>query len=104
MYKLCYFVPESHLEQTKQAIFETGAGRVGDYDSCAWQTRGQGQFRPLDGSRPYLGQQGAVEKVDEYKVELVCTDDVIRLAIGALKQAHPYEEPAYDVFRMEAFE
>lgn len=103
MYKLCYFVPESHLEQTKQAIFETGAGRIGDYDSCAWQTRGQGQFRPLDGSQPYLGQQGTVERVDEYKVELVCTDDVVRQAIGALKQAHPYEEPAYEVFRMELF-
>lgn len=103
MYKLCYFVPESHLEQTKQAIFETGAGRIGDYDSCAWQTRGQGQFRPLDGSQPYLGQQGTVERVDEYKVELVCADNVIRQAIGALKQAHPYEEPAYEVFKMEVF-
>ena len=101
MYKLCYFVPESHLEQTKRAIFETGAGRIGNYDSCAWQTKGQGQFRPLGGSQPYLGQQGAVEKVDEYKVELVCSEDVIRQAIDAMRQAHPYEEPAYEVFRME---
>lgn len=104
MYKLCYFVPETHLEATKVALFEVGAGRIGDYDSCAWQCRGQGQFRPLDGSQPFLGQQGEVERVDEYKVELVCEDDLIRVAIQALKAAHPYEEPAYEVFRMEVLE
>lgn len=102
MYKLCYFVPETHLEQTKAALFETGAGRIGDYDCCAWQCRGQGQFRPLDGSQPFLGQQGELEVVDEYKVELVCKDELIREALEAFKKAHPYEEPAYEVYRMEA--
>lgn len=103
MYKMCYFVPESHLEQTKQALFAAGAGRIGDYDSCAWQCRGQGQFRPLEGSDPYLGSKGEVEVVDEFKVELVCEDRVIREALVALKQAHPYEEPAYEIFRIEDF-
>ncbi len=102
MYKLCYFVPETHLEQTKAALFETGAGRIGDYDCCAWQCRGQGQFRPLDGSQPFLGQQGELEVVDEYKVELVCEDELISEALAAFKKAHPYEEPAYEVYRMEA--
>lgn len=102
MYKLCYFVPETYLEQTKAALFETGAGRIGDYDCCAWQCRGQGQFRPLDGSQPFLGQQGELEVVDEYKVELVCKDELIREALEAFKKAHPYEEPAYEVYRMEA--
>ena len=101
MYKMCYFVPESHLEVTKAALFESGAGRIGDYDSCAWQCKGQGQFRPLDGSNPYLGQAGEVEKVDEYRVELVCRDELIRAVVQALKESHPYEEPAYEVFRME---
>ncbi|MGF2735995.1 NGG1p interacting factor NIF3 [Marinobacter sp. DUT-1] len=101
MYKMCYFVPESYLEQTKQALFAAGAGRIGDYDSCAWQCRGQGQFRPLEGSDPYLGSQGEVEIVDEFKVELVCEDSLIYDALEALKQAHPYEEPAYEVFRIE---
>jgi len=101
MYKLCYFVPESHLEQTKQALFAAGAGRIGDYDSCAWQCRGQGQFRPLEGSDPYLGSKGEVEVVDEFKVELVCEDRLIGDALKALKQAHPYEEPAYEIFRIE---
>ncbi len=102
MYKLCYFVPESHLEQTKSALFAAGAGRIGDYDSCAWQCLGQGQFRPLEGSDPFVGQTGALETVDEYKVELVCADELIHDALKALKQAHPYEEPAYEVMRIEA--
>ncbi|MBK1888335.1 MULTISPECIES: Nif3-like dinuclear metal center hexameric protein [Marinobacter] len=101
MYKICYFVPETHLEKTKQALFDIGAGRIGDYDSCAWQCRGQGQFRPLEGSNPFLGESGALKVVDEFKVELVCTDELIRKAVAALKQAHPYEEPAYEIYRME---
>ena len=100
MYKLCYFVPETHVEQTKQALFDAGAGRIGDYDCCAWQCLGQGQFRPLEGSDPFLGKAGAIEAVYEYKVELVCADELIREALAALKRAHPYEEPAYEVYRM----
>ncbi|MDO6443576.1 MULTISPECIES: YqfO family protein [unclassified Marinobacter] len=101
MYKICYFVPETHLEKTKQALFDVGAGCIGDYDSCAWQCRGQGQFRPLDGSDPFLGVQGELETVDEFKVELVCSNDLISQAVVALKKAHPYEEPAYEIYRME---
>lgn len=101
MYKLCFFVPESHVESTKAAIFEVGAGSMGDYDRCAWQTLGQGQFRPLAGSQPYIGAQDEVEYVQEYKVEVVCSDKLIEAAVAALKLAHPYEEPAYEVFRLE---
>lgn len=101
MYKMCYFVPETHVEQTKQALFDAGAGRIGDYDCCAWQCLGKGQFRPLAGSDPFLGKAGEIEAVDEYKVELVCADELIRDALAALKRAHPYEEPAYEVYRME---
>ncbi|WP_439509342.1 NGG1p interacting factor NIF3 [Marinimicrobium koreense] len=100
MYKLAFFRPESHLETVKAAVFATGAGRIGDYDSCCWQSLGQGQFRPLAGSQPFLGRQGEVERVAEYRVELVCADDLIRPAISALRAAHPYEEPAYDVWQL----
>lgn len=103
MYKMCYFVPATHVENTKQALFDAGAGRIGDYDSCAWQCLGRGQFRPLEGSDPFLGNTGEVEAVDEYKVELVCEDDLIRDALAALKRAHPYEEPAYEIYRLEDF-
>lgn len=101
MYKLCFFVPEDHAEPVKQAVFEAGGGRIGDYDCCAWQTRGDGQFRALDGADPFLGKVGEIERVSELKVELVCRDDLIRTVIGAMKAAHPYEEPAYDVYRLE---
>ncbi|MGP4844877.1 NGG1p interacting factor NIF3 [Marinobacter sp. 1Y8] len=104
MFKLCFFVPESHLESTKQAVFETGAGKIGDYDSCAWQCAGQGQFRPLEGSQPFLGAQGEVEYVSEFKVEMVCADDQIKAAVVALRRAHPYEEPAFEIFRMESLD
>lgn len=97
MYKLCVYVPESHLEKVKTAAFAAGAGRIGDYDSCCWQVAGQGQFRPLAGSQPYLGQQGKVETVAEYKVEMVCAPEHVRAAVEAMLAAHPYEEPAWDL-------
>ncbi|MCV6611648.1 MAG: YqfO family protein [Amphritea sp.] len=101
MYKLAFFVPEENLEAVKQALFATGAGRIGDYDSCCWQVLGQGQFRPLAGSDPHIGSQGVVEVLPEWRVELVCSDELIRNAVAALKQAHPYKEVAYDAWRLE---
>jgi hypothetical protein len=98
VYKLVFFVPETHLEPVKSAVFAAGAGRIGDYDSCAWQTLGQGQFRPLPGSQPFIGQSGELERVAEYRVELVCADEHIKQAVKALRSAHPYEEPAFDVY------
>lgn len=103
MYKLCFYVPESHLQTVKTALFAAGAGTIGDYDSCCWQVLGQGQFRPLSGSQPYIGQQGQVEVVDEYRVEMVCAAEHIHAAVAALKQAHPYEEPAFDVLQVLTF-
>jgi hypothetical protein len=101
MYKLCCYVPETYLEPVKQALFGAGAGRIGAYDSCCWQVLGQGQFRPLADSDPFLGAQGQLEIIAEYKVELVCADEYIAAAIAALKRAHPYEEPAYQLWKLE---
>ena len=101
MYKLCFFVPEEHLELVKRALFAKGAGRIGDYDSCCWQTLGQGQFRPLEGSAPFLGQRGELQTVAEYKVEMVVADALVPAVIAQLKAVHPYEEPAYDLWRLE---
>ncbi|MCB1690010.1 MAG: NGG1p interacting factor NIF3 [Halioglobus sp.] len=97
MYKLCFYVPESHLEMVKTAVFAAGAGRIGDYDSCCWQVLGDGQFRPLEGSKPFIGQSGKVEVVAEYRVELVCERACVRAAVAALIEAHPYETPAWDL-------
>ena len=103
MYKLCFFVPTSHLDEVKSAVFAAGGGRIGDYDHCAWQVLGLGQFRPLDGSQPFIGEAGQVEQVEEWKMELVVADELIRAVVTALKQSHPYETPAYEVWRLEDF-
>ncbi len=101
MYKLVFFVPVDHAETVKEAVFNAGAGRIGDYGCCCWQVLGSGQFKPLEGSDPYIGSQGKLEVVEEYRVEMVCDDRRIKEAVHALKRAHPYEEPAYDVWRLE---
>jgi hypothetical protein len=103
MYKIVFFVPESHLEQVKAAVFNTGAGHLGGYDQCCWQVAGTGQFRPLAGSNPYIGQINNLEQVPEFRVEVVCEDALIKVAIEALRSAHPFEEPAIDIWRLEEF-
>jgi hypothetical protein len=100
MYKLAFFVPDTHVEMVKSALFKAGAGKVGNYDHCSWQTKGQGQYRPMQGSQPFIGQFGDLERVTEWKVEMVCEDPLIHDVIRALKKAHPYEEVAYEVWPM----
>jgi len=100
MFKICVYVPEKSVETVKQALFDAGAGRIGNYDSCCWQTEGTGQFRPLAGSNPAIGSQGEVEFVREVKVELVCEDELVAEAVRALRESHPYEEPAFDVWQL----
>ena len=102
LFKLCFYVPESHLAIVKEAVFSAGAGRQGDYDQCCWQALGEGQFRPLAGSNPHIGELNTLTVVPEYKVELVCEAKLINTVIKALKTAHPYEEPAFDVIKLEA--
>jgi len=97
MYTLCFYVPGASLEAVKSAVFAAGAGRIGNYEHCCWQVEGQGQFRPLTGSQPALGKLGEIEKVSEYRVEMVCEANCIAAAVNALKQVHPYEEPAWHV-------
>lgn len=100
MIVLAVYIPESHLETVKLALFRAGAGRIGNYDSCAWQAKGTGQYRPLDGSNPFHGQHGTVESVDEWKVELVCEDAALPGVIRALREAHPYETPAFHAIKV----
>lgn len=103
MYKLAFYVPSSHLENVKQSVFATGAGKIGDYEACCWQVLGVGQFKPLAGAQPFIGKLDEITSVEEYRVELVCADECVALAVAALKRAHPYEEPAYDVWKLEEF-
>ena len=103
MYKISFYVPENAVELVKSALFDAGAGHLGNYDSCSWQTLGDGQFRALEGSNPTIGQHGKTEVVPEYRVELVCDKTHIKDAILALRHSHPYEEPAFDVIKLEKF-
>lgn len=101
MYLLFFLVPETHLEITKNAIFAVGAGSIDHYSHCAWQTLGEGQFMPLSGSNAFIGQIDKLERVPEYKVEIICTKDQIKEAVAALKETHPYETPSYQIIRLE---
>jgi structural hemagglutinin/hemolysin toxin protein RtxA len=100
MYKIYFYVPESHLEATKAAVFAKGAGRVGNYDCCAWQTLGTGQFRALSGSHPAIGDINKLERVKECKVETVCADEFLEHVLAALVEAHPYETAAYGFWKI----
>lgn len=100
MYKLGFYVPASHLECVKHACFEAGAGRIGNYDQCSWQTLGDGQFRPQSGATPFIGAVNQLEQVPEYRVEMICERDRVRAVVTALIAAHPYEEPAWDLVEL----
>ena len=100
MQRISFYVPDSHLEVVKRAMFAAGAGRIGNYDCCSWQTKGFGQFRPLEGSEAFIGKTGEIEKLEEWKVEMVCADENTPAVIAAMKNAHPYETPAFEVYRI----
>lgn len=103
-YKLIFFVPTTDAEACKEAVFATGAGSFpgGKYTKCCFQTPGTGQFLPNVGANPAVGAVGTVERCEELKVEVMCLGREIMLdAVQALIKAHPYEEVAYEVYRME---
>jgi len=102
LYKIAIHVPESHVEQVKQAAFDAGAGRQGKYEHCAFQWLGEGQFKPLAGSNPYSGEHNRLSRVAEYRVEMICQASYIKAAVAAIRDAHPYEEAAIDVWRLES--
>ena len=103
MYKLTVFVPDEALEKVKSALFTAGAGKIGDYEQCCWQVKGSGQFMPMASSNPHIGTHDTLETVDEWRVEMVVATAHIKPVVEALKQAHPYETPAYDVIEVLDF-
>ena len=100
MFSLSYYIPASDHDRVKQALFDKGAGKVGQYDECCWEILGNGQFRAGAGSHPSIGGIGKLEHVEEYKVEMVCSDKLIREVVETLLKEHPYEQPAYFVHRV----
>ena len=103
MYKLNYFVPTEYKEKTKEALFSIGVGRYENYERCSFETLGTGQFKPINNANPHIGEVDTIEKVQEYKVEMICKDKLIKEAVKVLKESHPYEEVAFEVFKLEDF-
>ena len=95
MIQLSYYVPIKAHESLKDKLFAAGAGKLGNYDRCCWYTLGQGQYRPLIGSHPSLGQINQLQQLQEYKVEMICEKKYIEAVLEALLKNHPYEQPAY---------
>ncbi|MDH4466671.1 MAG: NGG1p interacting factor NIF3 [Bacteriovoracaceae bacterium] len=98
LYQIIFYVPEDKKEKVKEAMFAAGGGVMGNYQRCSFETPGVGQFEPLKESRPYIGEINKLEKVIEFKVEMVCAKNKINEVIAALKLNHPYEEPAYSFY------
>jgi len=101
MYKLAYFVPIEAKEKTKEALFEIGAGKFNNYENCAFESLGTGQFKPIANANPYIGTKNKIEYIQEYKVEMICSNELIKKAVEVLKKTHPYEEVAYEVIKLE---
>lgn len=100
MLKLIYYVPEAHLDSTKNAIFNAGAGGVGNYEHCAWQVLGTGHFKPIKGANPFIGELDVLEQIPEWRVETIVPEDKAVEVTRALKSSHPYEEPAYEFIQI----
>jgi len=98
--KIVVFVPAEHAGPVRAAIAAAGGGAIGDYDHCSWTGEGQGRFRPLQGASPTIGTVGEIEVVDEERIESVLPRSRRRQVVAAMLAAHPYEEPAYDVFEL----
>ena len=99
-YKLVVFVPSKSAAKVSNAIFGAGAGAIGNYSHCGFEALGEGSFQPLEGARPAIGKKGKLEKVSEVRFETIVPAEVLADCIAAMKKAHPYEEPAFDVFKL----
>ncbi len=99
--KIVVYVPESHTELLRNAIGDVGGGRIGNYSHCAFVTKGMSYFKPLEGSNPVEGTVGEIAEVVEDKIETVCMRGDLENVLNAIEQAHPYEEPAIDIYPIE---
>lgn len=101
LYKLVVFVPKDHHQNVLDAILHAGAGWIGNYSHCSFNLEGYGTFMPREGTDPYLGQQGKLERAEEVRIETIITDSVRNKVIQAMLKKHPYEEVAYDLYPMD---
>jgi hypothetical protein len=98
--KLVVFVPREALAAVRDALFAAGAGRIGDYERCSWYTQGTGTFLGGDSTDPSIGEKGREQRVAELRLETVFPEELQAEIIEALRRAHPYEEPAFDIYAL----
>ena len=98
--KWVVFVPADQSDALREAMFDAGAGRIGDYSHCSWTAAGTGQFLPLDGASPAIGTVGALERVSEDRIEVIAPARSRRAVLAAMRASHPYEEPAFDLLQL----
>lgn len=96
--KLAVFVPATHHDIVMKAVLDAGAGHIGNYSHCSFNTVGTGTFKPLEGSNPYIGTSGSLERVEEVKIETIIEVSKMDKVITEMLKAHPYEEVAYDIY------
>ena len=99
--KIVVFVPETHTDIVREAMGKAGAGKIGNYSYCTFSTKGIGRFRPDTGANPHIGEVGKFEEVIEERIETVCSRENLQNVIKAIKEVHPYDEMALDVYPLE---
>ncbi|OPJ57056.1 Nif3-like dinuclear metal center hexameric protein [Alkalithermobacter paradoxus] len=100
MYKIVVYVPLSHEDKVREALGLSGAGHIGNYSNCTFNTKGIGTFMPLENTNPYIGSKGNLEKVQEVRIETICSENILSNVISKMIDAHPYEEVAYDIYEL----
>lgn len=101
LFKLIVYVPCKYAEKVRTALFNVGAGHIGNYDMCSFNINGKGTFRPLEGANPFIGIKNVIETVDEVRIETIAREKDLKKVINTLIKTHPYEEPAYDIIKLE---
>jgi hypothetical protein len=99
--KIVVFVPETHTEIVREAMGKAGAGKIGNYSFCSFSTKGIGRFKPEEGANPHIGEVGKSEEVSEERIETICSREKLQDVIKAIKEVHPYDEVALDVYPLE---
>jgi hypothetical protein len=99
--KIVVFVPETHTDMVREAMGKAGAGKIGNYSFCSFASKGIGRFKPEQGSDPHIGEVGKFEEVAEERIETICSREKLQGVIAAIKEVHPYDEVALDIYPLE---
>lgn len=100
-YKIVVFAPLTHADKLRMVMGGAGAGIIGNYSHCTFSIRGVGRSKPTEGANPRIGEIGKLEEIEEERIETVCSEENLNAVLQAIKDAHPYEEPATDVYLLE---